>query len=252
MKFYIKLLLISYISLAIAGCSNPYGGDGPCDAECMAAFNASQVSEDNPKRVSDISFIDVNLSICLSDLELNTDTIVSSITSLDCSEMSIVDLSGIEELTELNTLLLHTNQISDISPLANLTALTKLWLHNNQISDISPVTNLTALTELWSSANQINDVSPLSNLIALTGLGLHTNQIGDIAPLANLTALTELWLYNNQISDISTILNWTNLPSDSLYINENPVDCTQSESLDSRAISEVENYGSAATTCINP
>ncbi|MEW6998904.1 leucine-rich repeat domain-containing protein [Colwelliaceae bacterium BS250] len=203
MKKFIKLLLISYISLAISGCMPGGGGvDGASVVESMAA------AEDPQKRVSDISFIDVNLSICLSDLELNTDTLVSSITSLDCSEMSIVDLSGIEELWALDT----------------------LWLHNNQISDITPLTNLTVLTKLW----------------------LNNNETGDISPLSNLTALTVLELQTNQISDISPILNWTNLPSDSLYLNENPVDCTQSESLDSRAISEVANYGSAATTCINP
>ncbi|EHT9625519.1 leucine-rich repeat domain-containing protein [Listeria monocytogenes] len=140
---------------------------------------------------------------------------------LQITGLSLLSLSGMENLTNLGFLDLANNQISDISPLSNLTNLRILWIANNQISDISPLSNLTNLSSLDLANNQISDISPLSNLTNLDNLYLANNQISDISSLANLTNLRYLDLDNNQISDISLLSNLTNLSY--LYLNNNQI-----------------------------
>jgi Leucine-rich repeat (LRR) protein len=145
----------------------------------------------------------------------------TSLTDLNLSRNDISDISPLASLTNLTTVDLWFNQIGDISPLANLTSLITLNLVNNQISDISPLTDLTSLTWLWLHDNQISDISPLANFTSLTGLGLNRNQISDISPLANLTSLTWLWLAHNQISDISPLAGLTSLTI--LWLHDNQI-----------------------------
>ncbi|EAF4528716.1 hypothetical protein CYG98_00005, partial [Listeria monocytogenes serotype 1/2a] len=132
----------------------------------------------------------------------------------------IVDISGVENLTNLSELILESNQISDISPVANLTNLTVLNLNNNQLNDISPLSNLTNLDELSLGSNHISDISPVASLTNLTWLELFRNQLNDISPLSNLTDLNNLYLDNNKISDISPVANLTNLISLNLANNQ--------------------------------
>ncbi|EAF9641306.1 hypothetical protein A6I69_13080 [Listeria monocytogenes] len=153
--------------------------------------------------------------------DIVTQAELDTISSLGARYVGIVNLSGMENLTNLEYLYLENNQISDISPLSNLTNLTELNLDDNQISDISPLSNLTNLPYLNLASNhQISDISPLSNLTSLTYLNLGINQISDISPLSNLTNLTYLFLYSNQISDISPLSNLTNLTDLNLSNNQ--------------------------------
>ena len=112
--------------------------------------------------------------------------------SLNVSGKGITDLTGIEYLTSLRSLVASTNQISDVSPLASLTDLTTLVLSSNQISDISPLASLTNLTDLFLGANQISDVSPLVTLTKLTELWLQGNPIDDTSSLTALISMTSL------------------------------------------------------------
>ena len=136
---------------------------------------------------------------------------LEGLTRLSAVDKNIANLTGLEQCTNLTSLILWVNQISDISPLANLIGLTHLVLGDNQISDISPLVNLNGLTELYLGYNQISNISPLANLTNLTSLSLDYNEISDVSPLANLNGLTKLYLDYNQISDISPLANLTNL-----------------------------------------
>ncbi|EAC4617469.1 LPXTG cell wall anchor domain-containing protein, partial [Listeria monocytogenes] len=136
---------------------------------------------------------------------------LDTITQVIAYSKGIVDISGMENLTNLSNLYLERNQISDINSLANLTNLQLLALDNNQISDVSPLANLTKLAVLYLYNIQISDISPLANLTNLQTLNLSWNQISDISPLANLTKLQLLYLGNNQISDVSPLSNLTSL-----------------------------------------
>ncbi|EAC7083567.1 hypothetical protein AF306_13020 [Listeria monocytogenes] len=153
---------------------------------------------------------------------------LDTITQVIASSKGIVDISGIENLTNLINLSLFDNKVSnikplknlikletlnlnaglvlyDLSPLSSLTNLTNLFLEANRISDIRPLANLTNLKTLNLNANSISDLSPLEHLVNLTKLDLYYNLISDVSPLSSLTNLTSLQLANNRINDLSSL-----------------------------------------------
>ncbi|WP_147565400.1 leucine-rich repeat domain-containing protein [Clostridium tyrobutyricum] len=147
---------------------------------------------------------------------------VDAITDLDAESKGVQDISGIENLTALQTLDLGNNlSISDISPLKGLANLQNIDLHDNRISDISVLKGLTNLTKLDLSANQIMGINALKKLNGLQSLYLAINHINDISALKELTNLKTLDLYNNQISDMSFLEGLTNL--ESLNLSDNPM-----------------------------
>jgi Leucine-rich repeat (LRR) protein len=170
----------------------------------------------DPQNPIIVTFPDSNLETAIRDvISKPTGDIYASdlfsLTYLDCGYKNIINLSGLEYCTNLQTLNLGSNKISDISALQNLTNLYNLYLYNNQISDITPLQYLINLNGLFLSDNQITDISPLQNLTNLTGLSLSNNQINNIIPLQNLTLLGSLTLSNNHIGDISPLQNLTQL-----------------------------------------
>lgn len=93
---------------------------------------------------------------------------LEAITTMACDMGNIKDLSGIENLKNLEVLALFKGQISDVEPLASLSKLKVLWIMENSVTDISPLANLTNLENLDLHGNQITDFSPLSKLNNLT------------------------------------------------------------------------------------
>lgn len=69
-----------------------------------------------------------------------------TLTALEASGRSIVNLSGLEFATNLVTLRLNNNQISDLTPLSALPNLTNLYLSANQINNIQPLVDNSGLS----------------------------------------------------------------------------------------------------------
>ncbi|GKX68173.1 leucine-rich repeat domain-containing protein [Inconstantimicrobium mannanitabidum] len=159
---------------------------------------------------------------------------VVGITDLNAADWYVKDISGIENLTNIQKLNLQTTSVKDISPLKGLTKLKELNLSGVQVSDISPLkglynlqsvnlqsTNISDITTLKSLTNLQelslgynnlgNKLDLLSGLPKLKVLHLNNNQIKDITMLKNLVNLTYVDLSGNQISNISTLGNLTNL-----------------------------------------
>jgi Leucine-rich repeat (LRR) protein len=126
------------------------------------------------------------------------------VTFLGCSNRGIIDITGIENFTNLIELNLETNEISDAS-------LEKLYLSGNQISDITPVAGLTKMKELHFAANQVEDIGPLAELVQLELLVFDNNQVNDLSPLKGLTRLLWLDFPNNPSGDLSSIANLRSL-----------------------------------------
>lgn len=127
---------------------------------------------------------------------------VENITELTIWDSSIsnIDLSGIENLVNLESLKILNIRTSDINILKGLTKLKYLSLANCGINDISPLKELTNLESLSLDFNgSIKDISPLETLTNLKYLHLMYNQISDISPLSGLTNLEMLELNGNPI-----------------------------------------------------
>ena len=72
---------------------------------------------------------------------------LSSIEFLDVRYQGIVSISGIEILTNLETLYLEDNYVSDLKPLMNLKKLKVVNLKNNSVEDLYPLNNLIGINE---------------------------------------------------------------------------------------------------------
>lgn len=138
-------------------------------------------------RVSAVNFPDPNMQACVNTARA---TFVHEITALDCVFFGVIDLAGIQNLTELRTLNLPVNEIEFVGPLGGLTKLTFLNLADNRrISNIAPLSNLTQLRSLNLRENSITDLTPLGGLPDLVRLELGRNPVSD-AGLAGLATAT--------------------------------------------------------------
>jgi len=182
---------------------------------------------------------------------------LNKVVQLDASGRGVSSLDGIEHLHNLAILNLENNEIQDVSPLENLKKLHTLILGSNGITDlndahldtlsglplqhlnlnynvvifrsgqriwltdISILSSFTGLEELVLIENQITDISSLAALTNLRLLDLSTNAITDISPLAHTTALQTLSLANNDIHDISPLAGLYQLTSLNLLSNKN-------------------------------
>lgn len=87
------------------------------------------------------------------------------------------DISALSSLSNLETLVLHDNNISDISALGELTQLTNIELFGNDIQDISALSGLSELQYLYLSSNDISDIDILGRLTSLKVLSLTGNPV---------------------------------------------------------------------------
>ncbi|MEW6754958.1 MAG: leucine-rich repeat domain-containing protein, partial [Candidatus Latescibacterota bacterium] len=101
---------------------------------------------------------------------------------LDASDRGIVDLEGIQHMSQLAEVDLSGNQIADVGPLAGLTHLARLNLSGNQITGIEPLRRGKALASgavLDLRRNPLDFDSYASGIPALMrrGVTVHCNEL---------------------------------------------------------------------------
>jgi Leucine-rich repeat (LRR) protein len=161
-----------------------------------------------------VAFPDATLEACVrTEVAIPSGNIttedLASLVSLACDD--VLNLEGMQYISNLYDFALVSPELSDISQLSSLTNLSFLVLQFSQISDISPLSGLINLTFLDLMGNQISDISPLSGLTSLELLSLGDNQISDISPLNILTNLTDLGIDLNCITDFSHVSHVPNV-----------------------------------------
>ena len=98
----------------------------------------------------------------------------------------------------------HVHGTFDVSPLSALTNLEVILLGSNEIVEVIPLAALSNLKFLYLDSNQIADISPLSHLTNLKVHRLEKNKIADVGPLVANTGLDEgdeVDLTDNPLSD---------------------------------------------------
>ena len=178
-----------------------------------------------PAYAATVTFADANLEAAVRAALVKpsgdiTDADMLTLTTLDASSRTIVQLGGLGYATNLDYLSLWNNQITSITPLAGLTKLRVLDLGANQVTDITPVANLTKLISLQLPGNQITSAAPVAGLTSLVNLNLANNEITSLTPVAGLTNLTFLYLARNQITDITPLAGLTKLTNLYLWGNQ--------------------------------
>ena len=162
---------------------------------------------------------------------------LTQLESLDLSSNQISHIWFLEKLIKLKSLDLNSNQISDIRFLEKLTQLESLILSNNQISDLLSLEKLPLLRSLSLRNNQIStpDWWLLGKLPQLELLNLSGNGISNGQFLKDLHQLESLDLSDNQISDVRFLEDLHRLQSLDLrhnQINEIPLSVLECLSLE--------------------
>lgn len=195
---------------ASAGGSSGAGGQPKPDASPEGQAESDAATE--PAQAVPVEFDDGNLEQCVRDaLQKPDETLfpstIAELANLECQDMSIVSLSGLEHATGLTDLSLWENDIGNIEPLAGLTQLRDLQLGNNQVKDLTPLSGLGGLRRLGLSVNQVDSLEPLAGLTQLEWLNLDRNAIGEgeLVHLAKLSSLRWLTIEHNGIQDHSAL-----------------------------------------------
>ncbi|MFT6503343.1 MAG: hypothetical protein ACJASQ_003478 [Crocinitomicaceae bacterium] len=130
---------------------------------------------------------------------------ISSVLSVNVTNLSISNLTGIEDFTALTSLVCSDNLLTSIDVTQN-TALTTLWCNNNQLTSLDVSQNL-SLDDLWCSINPLTSLNVTQNT-ALIDLWCSENQLSTL-DLTQNTALIELSCSTNSFTTLNLSQNST-------------------------------------------
>ena len=139
---------------------------------------------------------------------------IENVTSLDVSEKSLSDLSGIEYFVNLTSLDCQKNQLTSLD-VSSLTNLSNLYCQNNQLTSLN-VSSLTNLSILYCQNNQLKTLDVSQNP-ALWNLNCSNNRLTELN-VSNNPGLQTLSCANNQLTTLDIEKN-TLLST--LYCNNN-------------------------------
>lgn len=95
-------------------------------------------------------------------------------------DIELTNLSGLEQLQNLEILVVTHHQIKEISGLRSLKNLKSLFLFNNQIESLSGVEDLLALEQLYVQFNKIHSLLPLKQLANLKEVYVNNNALNTL------------------------------------------------------------------------
>ncbi|MGF9880283.1 NEAT domain-containing protein [Bacillus albus] len=126
---------------------------------------------------------------------------VKSLIVVEAKSKGIQDVSGLEYMTNLESLMLEEVTLENIQFISKLRQLKSLSITYGELNDIGPLAELEHIESLSLRNNKISDLSPLSQMKKIKLLDLNSNYIKDIKPLFTVTSLRNLTVANNQISN---------------------------------------------------
>ncbi|MDQ0227173.1 leucine-rich repeat domain-containing protein [Metabacillus niabensis] len=174
-------------------------------------------------------------------LDLSAIQGLKQLRSILISDAQIKDYSVFAKLPDLEALNITNSNVSDLSFLSGMKNLTELSLENNQIKDITALAALTNLTFVNLADNNISDLSPLEgSKHQLVYLDVSGNPIENISILAQFDQIIELILDRTKITDISPLVEMDSLGMVSLY-NISSLDLTEG-SANAQVIKKLKEY----------
>ncbi len=151
---------------------------------------------------------------------------IETVTGLDIHGLNIADLTGIEDFTNLISLLVYDNQLTSLDVHHNH-YLQYLYCHQNQLTDLN-VFRMRYLEVIWAHLNQFSSLD-VSWLISLKTLYVGNNQLTSL-DVSNNAALENLYCYSNQLTSLDVSQNadlkklWAqNNQLTSLDVDSNPL-----------------------------
>ncbi|CAL6078881.1 Conserved_hypothetical protein [Hexamita inflata] len=159
----------------------------------------------------------------------------TKITSLTVNSSGVSDLTGIENMKQLQTLILANNsQIRCIKPIFSLSQITSLTINNTIITSIQGIENMKQLQTLTLASNsQISCIKPIFSLSQITSVIINNTTITNIVGIENMKQLKYIDLRDNCIISCEPLKHLFNLQM--LFIDNN---CVQ----DLEFITTLPNY----------
>ncbi len=177
--------------------------------------------------LEDLSIVSPLVQLEILDLRESKAQALGPITGLNnlyellLSGASLTDLSGLEELPQLERLDLAQTGVHNLEPLRKLGELRELDLQKTPIRHFEALNGLSQLRKLSLAQTSIKDLTPLRNLSHLTDLNLKGTKINGINPLKDLKDLRSLNLSNTPVKNINIIRNLPQL--EWLDLSQTPV-----------------------------
>ncbi|MGR5410048.1 hypothetical protein [Vibrio sp. PNB22_8_1] len=209
----IKMTSLLLASLTLTGC----GGGSSSSSSNTGGNNGNETDK---TLINSLEFADQNLHKCVMAEAENRDlTYAEEIYTLNCSELGINTIDGIEQLTELSSLDLINNNLQQL----DLSKNSELWYVDAQQNEIYSVTlphsNQLQFLTLTENALQTIDISSSPNLERLT---LANNKLSSITWGNDHSAMTHLDIDMILIRtlDLSLTPNLFDLSADSIPLND--------------------------------
>ena len=98
-------------------------------------------------------------------------------------DFHLTNLSGVQDLHQLEILIVGFHQLQSVEPLAALTKLKSLFLFNNKIESLNGIEKLKELEQLYIQFNKINSLKPLQSLTRLKEVYVNNNNITSLEGL---------------------------------------------------------------------
>ncbi|NVJ61881.1 MAG: leucine-rich repeat domain-containing protein [Gammaproteobacteria bacterium] len=150
---------------------------------------------------------DKNLATCIIDeMSKRGYTNPSQINTLVCQK-GVIDLTGLDQLSELESLYIQDNQLTDLSTLGKMPSLKTISVAgSNTLSSLSGIGSAPNLEEVQANKTpKLTDISDLQYLNKLKIFAAMMANIDDIRALRNLEYLKEVVLNYNSITDLSPL-----------------------------------------------
>ncbi|CAL6017548.1 Conserved_hypothetical protein [Hexamita inflata] len=194
------------------------------DQQMIRKF-ASQVqngnlSISNERELQDIQFVDflniqnLTLKNC-SNLMLSRNS--KNIRSLSINNCGLTNLSGIEQMNQLQELELLNNAFESIKPLSTLINIKKLTINNSQLTNIIGISQMKQLQYLNIRDNQILSIEPIQGLESLNVVLIDNNFIQD---LDYLIQIGFNWIKPQGIPSNNQFQNYINNMDSKMKVNE--------------------------------
>ena len=158
------------------------------------------------EKTSELDLSRLNLKYIPSEISY-----LEHIDSLILEGNRLVEITGLNMLTNLKNLNLRYNQLTEIRGLKALAGLEILDLSSNRLTEIKGLEELISLTKLFLADNQLTEIKGLEALYDLETLTLDNNRLTEIKGLAELPNLKTLHLQYNGLTEIKGLKTLTML-----------------------------------------
>ncbi len=135
----------------------------------------------------------------------------TNIQFLHANNNNITSLPDISAMNKIETFDLKDNDLNTLPSLENQTLLTKIFISNNQLTKIPPLTNNTNLIQLIAFSNQLDSLPMLNHLTKLNKIDVGNNRLKELPDMSNLVKMEQLLIWHNLLDSVPDLKNYPNL-----------------------------------------